>query len=129
MIHIDYDIERELVSVDQAVADRRSAEGQTAQRLQELDEMVCLSSRALYSRYVDAIAWRGSVDDPTYEAVGRALSDSVASVTDSLDPNSIKQCVVRRLSDFEMFSAKLRRQHQSAVTEGIPVSSVLNHQG
>jgi hypothetical protein len=83
-------------------------------KLREAEEGVCLQSRRLYSRYVDASLWRGSVDEATYMAVLRVLEAAVNCLPKTI-PNErgeeedylVQKSVAARLDDFKAFSSRL----------------------
>lgn len=105
MKYIDYDIQEELEALEKAVADRTAA-GMAQPPGSELDEIVCMRSRALYLRYTDTALWRGSIDSDTDHAVFNALEKAVNCLPDS----EVKISVSRRFEDFKGFSARLTKQ-------------------
>src|SRR5271165_7213125 len=114
MNYIDYDIEREIESVKQAVSQRCETRRHDAATLRELDELVCMTSRTLYSRFVDSVAWRDSADEETYEVVRAALLSARDCIPPkdyrSKKPNPIRESVARRYSDFEQFASNLLKR-------------------
>ena len=101
---IDFDIMAGIARVEDAVKARRQA-GPGA-HVRGLDEVDCMATRTLFSRYVDVVLWSGEVDRDTYRAVRKALimgRDAVAGG----DPK-IVDAVTKRVAEFEKFSAKHR---------------------
>ncbi len=116
MKHIDFDIRTQLDAATKILRERGAARsGPQFERLEELDEMVCMESRALYSRYVATAAWRGSIDANTYETVRDTLQKAVECLPENdyrekEKPYAVRQSVEKRLADFEQFSARLPKK-------------------
>ena len=102
MTHLE--IELAIDKLQAAVAARLAAEELkatvTEDDVRELEEDVCIQSRALFSRYVDTAQWEG-VDSEETSAVGNALRDAQQCL------KSDQACMVsvqHRAKDFEEFS-------------------------
>src|SRR6266850_6741219 len=63
----------------------------------QAEEMICIQSRALYSKFIDTSLWRGEVDREAVEMVRNALSLAKKCLT--ADENC-RNAVNARLSDF-----------------------------
>lgn len=122
---MDYDVRKSLAALQQAVNAVNESRVATPGKLRELEEYVCLKSRALYSRYVDAMLWRGSIDKPTHDLVADALVAAVNCLPLTIKDSEGKEqaypvriSVAARYDDFNSFSAHLLEQaSESSQTE------------
>jgi hypothetical protein len=115
---MDYEIMKGLEALNEVLP--RPARVIQPPELAEKGERICMLSRALYSRYVDAVLWRGSIDKATREAVADALDRAVACLPDMVtdkDGNpqryAVKLSVTSRRDDFKDLPGKLAKARQS----------------
>jgi len=110
----DYEVKTALSALYAVIRELSNSTKADRSELRVAEERVCLRSRVLYARYVDAALWRGVVDKPTYDAVHNALKEATECLSEDFvnangecQPNRVRESVVGRLRDFEFFSARL----------------------
>jgi hypothetical protein len=126
MKFIDYEVKRAFEGLTGAIEKANAQKGASSTDRLRAWEDVCLQSRALYARYVDAALWRGAVDDFTYKNLHRifgaavdCLPDTVTDDTGKKQTFEVKESVRSRFEDFKRFSVGMRegtkKQHSAAM--------------
>lgn len=107
MTYIDHEIQAELESLNDAIRARLEIGSEAASQndAYRAEEMICIRSRSLYSKYVDNVLWSGYSDPNVRQIVGDALSKATHSLTVN---ERCKQSVENRLHEFEAFSKRAR---------------------
>jgi hypothetical protein len=110
---MDYEIRELLEDVHKAIRNRKNATNETLDELRELDEAVCLATRALYMRFKSNTLWCLSVDKNICNALAETLQDAVECLPPfdyTVRPNTdydIRLSVKGRLDDFEEIKTRL----------------------
>lgn len=117
MKFIDYEVKKAFDRLTEAICRARAdakADSSDERMLKDWED-ICLQSRALYARYVDAALWRGAVDDSTYEHLLHILNDAVECLPPTIKDEKgkersfeVRDSVLSRLEDFKKFSVGLR---------------------
>lgn len=100
---VDLDLLREIEKLDAAIASRRLANASpeaTDALKRDLEKEICISSRTLYSRFVDSFLW-GGLKEHNIAGVGEKIRDALGAI--SLD-EKCAESVRRRLEDFFQFT-------------------------
>jgi|GEM_PF-2099633 hypothetical protein len=115
---MDYETQEGLKAVEKAIRNRKSAglkKKAAIGELRDLDEAICLTSRALYIRFLSTAMWGRSVDEATLKTVKKVLEDAVNCLPaheyppHQKSPYPVRKSVSKRLGELNKLSGRMVR--------------------